>query len=160
MKKYIYTLFVLIVTSLMFSSCLDGNLDELPVFSDAEISGVRYADYRWKSATATVPGGEALVIKQTLNIEENTKPGDGQLNVKISVPAASGEFTEAIRNQCSANNISVAVTISTASKITPLEGAPALGKPGDWSKPNKYRVTAADGKTTKDWTITVTEFKK
>ncbi|WP_410520867.1 DUF5018-related domain-containing protein [Bacteroides cellulosilyticus] len=28
-----------------------------------------------------------------------------------------------------------------------------MGKPGDWSKPNKYEITAADG-SKKVWTIT------
>ena len=42
--------------------------------------------------------------------------------------------------------------LSTAARITPLNGAPKLGNPGDFSaKEFKYQVTAADG-TKKEWT--------
>ena len=49
-------------------------------------------------------------------------------------------------------NVVVAVTISTAATIKPINGAPKLGVPGDWTKDNQYEVTAADG-TKKTWTI-------
>ncbi|MDE7236705.1 MAG: hypothetical protein K2N66_02660, partial [Paramuribaculum sp.] len=48
----------------------------------------------------------------------------------------------------------VVLNISTAAVIEPLDGAPALGVPGDWSKPNKYQITAANGKK-KVWTVTL-----
>jgi hypothetical protein len=158
MKKFIISLFVTLAT-LTLSSCLEGNLEELPVFDDAEIASVRYADYRWKSSTATVLGGEAATYKQVLNVEESKKVSDGQIEVKISVPLPTGDFTSNVRSQVSVNNISLAVTISTAARIEPIGDSPKLGVPGDWSKPNKYRVTAADGKTKKEWTITVTNFR-
>ena len=158
MKKYILSLFVALAT-LTLSSCLDGNLESLPTFDDAEISNVRYADYRWKSSTETVLGGEAATYKQVLNVEESKKVSDGNIEVKISVPLASGNFTSSVRSQVNVKNIALAVTISTAARIEPIDGAPTLGIPGDWSKPNKYRVTAADGKTKKEWTITVTNFR-
>ena len=53
------------------------------------------------------------------------------------------------------NNIVVAVDISTASVMQPVEGAPKLGVPADWSSPHKYLVKAANGQT-KVWTISVT----
>ena len=49
--------------------------------------------------------------------------------------------------------------ISTAAKITPLNGSPLLGVPGDWSKTNEYRVLAADG-SVKDWKIQITKLTK
>lgn len=50
-------------------------------------------------------------------------------------------------------------SISTAARLTPLDGAPKLGVPGDWSKPNKYLVTAASG-AQKEWTIEVIKLNK
>jgi hypothetical protein len=42
----------------------------------------------------------------------------------------------------------------------PLNGAPKLGSPGDFSaKEFKYQVTAADG-TKREWTIKITDFVK
>lgn len=43
------------------------------------------------------------------------------------------------------SNVVVSLNISTAAMIQPIDGAAVLGKPGDWSKPNKYEITAADG---------------
>ena len=57
------------------------------------------------------------------------------------------------------SNVVVAVTISTAATIKPINGAPKLGVPGDWSKDNQYEVTAADG-TKKTWTIVVEDYYK
>lgn len=39
----------------------------------------------------------------------------------------------------------VYVTISDVAKVTPLNSAPELGKPGDFTQDRSYRVTAADG---------------
>ena len=53
----------------------------------------------------------------------------------------------------------VAVGLSTAARISPLNGSPTLGVPGDWSKPNTYVVDAANG-TRKNWTIEVMSLMK
>ena len=63
-------------------------------------------------------------------------------------------FTEKEKADVNINNIVVAVNISTASVMQPVEGAPKLGVPADWSQPHKYIVKAADGKS-KIWTISV-----
>lgn len=46
----------------------------------------------------------------------------------------------------------VYVTIPDAATVSPLNGAPKLGMPGDFSQDRTYRVTAADG-TYKDYII-------
>ncbi|MEG0468180.1 MAG: hypothetical protein RR551_07875, partial [Mucinivorans sp.] len=51
-------------------------------------------------------------------------------------------------------NLTGIVWLSTAARIIPLNGSPVLGVPGDWTKPNKYEVTAANGSKSV-WTITV-----
>ena len=48
----------------------------------------------------------------------------------------------------------VYVTISTAATMKPINGAPELGVPADWTADHQYEVTAADG-TKKTWTIVV-----
>lgn len=48
----------------------------------------------------------------------------------------------------------VYVTISTAATMKPINGAPALGIPADWTADHEYEVTAADG-TKKIWKIVV-----
>jgi len=49
----------------------------------------------------------------------------------------------------------VIVNISTAAIVSPIEGAPQFGKPGDWSKPNRYKVKAANGDE-QIWTVSLT----
>ena len=53
------------------------------------------------------------------------------------------------------NNLVVILGISTAAIIAPAPDAPKLGVPGDWSKPNKYVVKAAN-KSMAEWTVTLT----
>jgi hypothetical protein len=50
------------------------------------------------------------------------------------------------------NKLWVYITVPDASIVTPLEDAPKLGTPADFSKDRYYRVTAADG-SSKDYVI-------
>ena len=90
--------------------------------------------YLAAARTQDVENGVYTIRYQTNNIPE----------------AERGNFTEA--------KAVVAVTISTAATIKPINGAPKLGVPGDWTKDNQYEVTAADG-TKKVWTIVVEPYQ-
>ena len=50
------------------------------------------------------------------------------------------------------SNMFIRASLEAGCKIEPIEGAPACGTYGDFSSPQKYRVTAPSGKTA-DWTI-------
>ena len=71
------------------------------------------------------------------------------------IPAAGGKFTEAERAKVSLSNLVVYVNVSTAARVTPLDGSPKFGVPADWTREHKYSVMAADG-TKKIWTVKVT----
>ena len=131
---------------------------ELPEYEEAEISAVQFY-YRWADDSKDPITGEPIMEEQRLNTTNNVNSEAGIIEVSVSVPAASGDFTEAIRNEISVNKLWGQVTISTAARIFPIEGSPVLGTPGDWSKENKYEVMAADG-TKKIWTIKVVQFGK
>ena len=74
--------------------------------------------------------------------------------------AYNGSFTDAVRQNVSLSNLIAYIDLSTAARIMPLNGAPKLGSPGDFSaKEFKYQVTAADG-TKREWTIKITDFVK
>lgn len=152
MKYLKFILLFIIVTSL--PSCLEMGLEELPTFSDAEIINVKF-EHRW-----SIKEGESDKLRvQTMNTNYTVDKNSNKVVCVVTVPNASGSFTESIRNSVSINNLIGFTTISTAATITPLDNAPKLGTPGDWSKPNRYLVTAADG-TKKEWTIEVSEFIK
>lgn len=59
----------------------------------------------------------------------------------------------------STSNLVVAVSISTAARMSPVGDSSQLGVPADWSKLNRYVVQAANGNK-KDWTIEIVEFNK
>lgn len=159
MKKYT---FILLTLSLMvFTSCLRHGLEELPVFEDKDIASVQRVEYRFIGDRVSGASGQPIVETVTLNQSPAAVINKEQGTVKISlvVPNVNNTFTQKHRDECSTKNIVVAVGISTAARIQPIEGSPKLGVPGDWSKPNKYEVIAADG-SKKTWTLEIIKFEK
>lgn len=71
----------------------------------------------------------------------------------IQKAGPSGSVTKAMlydmfKKQIAQDGVSklwVYVSISDAATLSPLNGAPKLGTPGDFSEDRLYRVTAADG---------------
>lgn len=148
-----FTFFML----LTLSSCLEAGLDELESYNDAEIRGFKF-EHRWEQ---TINGGNNTQLG-VVSLPTNVKIEGNTVYCTITVPEAGNPsfFTEEVRNNVKLEKIvGIAATISTASTIYPLEGAPALGKWGDFSKVSKYKVVAADGKTTKEWIIQCTLIK-
>ncbi len=157
MKKILSGI-LMMLSVVLFSSCLESNLQDLPVFTDSDISAVRYADFRYEYSE-TVDNVTTKTEKfVTLTVKSSSVSGN-VVSCVLTVPDATGTFTTTVRNTVALNNIALGVTVSSAARITPLSGAPAFGQPGDWSKPNKYLVTAADG-SQKEWTIQVTQLVK
>lgn len=130
------------------SGCLTHGIDEPDdVYSGADITALQGVYYRYK----TTSNGETIVRQVTLaraasiDTEANT--------MEIQCQAPTNFPTDQLAN-LKASELVVVLSISTASTIKPLDGAPVLGQPGDWSKPNKYQVTAANGDK-KIWTVTL-----
>ena len=148
-------IFTLWMMACMLTSCLTAGLDELPAFEEAEITDVTF-EYRYKDPNSVWIDGEQTVKWVNLPVQNRViDSGAGTVTCTLQVPAADATFTDAIRAQVSLSSVVGKFYISTAASIAPVEGAPTLGTPGDFSSPRKYRVTAADG-TTKTWTVHVT----
>ena len=152
-----FKLYFIIGLSIIMSSCLTAGLEELPVYSDAEITNFKF-EYRWADKEGT---SDVMRVKP-LNTNISIDKDKGEVRCKINVPAAEASgFTEEIRAKVSLNNLIGFCTISTASTIKPLGSSPVLGKPGDFSQSElKYQVTAADNKTKKEWKIIIDSFEK
>lgn len=134
---------------MLASSCLKRDLHELPAFKDANIDRFDF-EYRWDD------NGTFRVVR----FNTDTPVIDGKnLKVTATVPAASGSFTAAVRNNVTSSGIVAMCNISTAATIKPLNDAPQLGVPGDFSKAAMYEVTAADGVTKNQWTLVLTLVK-
>ena len=157
MKRYSYLL--LFSFLFLFTSCLKSGLEDLPEFEENNITGVQRVEYRYISDEISGTSGQNIV--KYVELSRNVKVDKDAKTVVITatVPAASTAFPESARNKCNKSNISVMISVSTAARVSPVGDAPKLGLPGDWSKPNKYIVTAANGDK-KEWTIEVTDLVK
>lgn len=159
MIKYIYFLLSVIIIST--TSCLKKGLDDLPEFEENSITGINRVEYRFISDEISNASGQNIVkfvqlpIKGTPSINETNKT----ISFEVNVPVANTTFTTAERDKVSLENLVVIVNLSTASRIFPIGNAPKLGVPGNWSKPNKYLVEAANGSQA-EWTIEITALNK
>lgn len=148
MRKFLHILTAFLL-AVMTTSCLEGGLEELDTYKGNDItSGEIYWRYYGDNK---IPGSGEQEVKQVRLAR--AVQADAETNTfyirytTTALPASEvSKFTQ--------SNVVIAVTISTAAIIKPLNGSPTLGVPGDWSKPNKYEVTAADG-SKKEWTIVV-----
>ncbi len=149
---------------LLFGLTLLNGCDwkDLPLWDEAEISAVQFY-YRWESDERDpVLPDEPVIYKQRMETTTvNRDPDNGVIEVRVTVPAAddNGDFTSSVRSRVSMNPLWGQVTVSTAARVTPIEGSAPLGTPDDWSVPRKFSVQAADG-TTKTWTIKIVDFVK
>lgn len=147
--KFIIAMFVM---ALSCTSCSESNFEELDTYDGNDITA-GYAWYRYKGDNKLNASGEQQVIQKQLQRTGQVIDNEAATcALQFKVPT---NFSDAEKNGVNINNIVVAVEISTAAVMTPVEGSPKLGVPADWSTPHKYSVKAADGKT-KIWTVSVT----
>lgn len=155
MKRVIYHLF-LAISLFSMTSCLTGGLEDLPVYEDANITSVSAVQYRYISDEKSPASGEYLVKDVNMTYTSEIDVDAGLVQISVSTP---DNFPAEELGNLSTENLLIAVSISTAARITPEANSPKLGVPGDWSKPNNYVVEAANG-TKKNWTIEIVSLKK
>ncbi|TKC07198.1 DUF5018-related domain-containing protein [Pedobacter frigoris] len=155
MKKTLINKIALLglMISVLCSSCLKKDLPEYPAFDANEITLVN-VEHRF---AGTSTNGQPVVIYQKLTLAQQVDKTTSTINVQITVPAATGQFTTAERAKVAQNKLWFYMNLSTAAVIAPTDGTPKLGDPTDGTKPLKYIVTAANG-ATRTWTINVTAF--
>ncbi|WP_423126967.1 DUF5018-related domain-containing protein [Gaoshiqia sp. Z1-71] len=135
-------------------------MDELPAFEEAEMTDInfeyRYEDLndKWIDGSNTVKFVKLGIVKEIKKAGENGNVSDSII-VSLSIPAPSGSFTREERQKISLTSLVAYVYLSTAAKVEPVDNSPVFGVPGDYTQIRKYKVTAADGKTSKIWTIRV-----
>ncbi|MEG2099786.1 MAG: hypothetical protein RRY42_07760 [Mucinivorans sp.] len=152
MKIFKYVVMAGIVLATM-SSCLKANLEDLPTYDESRITDIRF-DYRYYGPNEWVDGEHVVEYQQLTVVDKNVDKEALTVTCKVQVPKANGSFTATEKAKVTKANLTGIVWLSTAARITPLNGSPVLGVPGDWTKPNKYEVTAANGSKSV-WTITV-----
>lgn len=149
--KYIKILIVMFIT-MICTSCLESNLEGLDTYTGNEITSVQGVYYRYYSSDKINASGQVAVKQVSLNVSNTDKDANtGRLNFTVTIPT---NFPEAEKEKIKSSELVVVFNISTAAIIEPVDGAPKLGTPGDWNKPNRYKVTAADGSQI-IWTVTL-----
>jgi hypothetical protein len=153
MMKNILTIFSLITLSFMMSSCLESDLDELPLYGDAEITDV---DFEYRYIGTSIDTDELDVT--TMTVTKTIDSDDCTIIVDIVVPDADDSFTESEREEVTLENLACYLSVSTASIVT--SASIPLGETADYSSEvATYTIEAADG-TTKEWTLTISSFIK
>ena len=148
MKKYLYLIAAMFV-AVLSTSCLESGLEDLDEYSGCDITNGNVL-WRWY-AGGNIPASGEQQVKQVQLAAARTQDAE---NCVYTIKYVTGNIPEAERPNFTEAKAVVEVTISTAAVIKPINGAPKLGVPGDWSKDNQYEVIAADG-TKKTWTIVV-----
>lgn len=135
-----------------FTSCLKAGLDDFPAYTEANITTVNKVEYRYISSSISGASGQPIVKFVELSRQAAIDAKQASINITVTKPS---NFPADQQNALSAEKLVVVVGLSTAARLTPIGDAPLMGVPGNWSKPNRYLVTAADG-TKKEWTISLT----
>jgi hypothetical protein len=153
MKKFL-NIFAALLLAVVSTSCLKHDLEELDVYSGCDITRVDCA-YRWKTGEIH-PGTQSEKVNQVYvsaysrtYVTDESDPSRGVCTIRYSKTNIPQEYRSIAETE-----MVVYVTISTAATMKPINGAPALGIPADWTADHEYEVTAADG-TKKIWKIVV-----
>ena len=152
--SFIKLLMLVVCFPVFFSSCWE----DLPVYEDAEITKVGFY-HRFAGSGTDVVTGEPIMVETELTCQYEIDSEAATVYVDVTVPSANGDFAEAERNNVKLENLWGYFNVSTAAKVTPINGSPTLGTPGDWSEPHEYEIMAASG-FKKTWTVTVRSFSK
>lgn len=152
MKKYLNIIAALFL-AVVCSSCLERNLEELDTYDGKEITSIAGVYYRYYDSGIIDASGEQAVKQVSLSVSNTQIDVEaGTCSLDVAVPT---NFPASEAGKVNARELVVIVNISTAAIIRPIDGAPAFGTPGDWSKPNRYLIKAADGGQ-QEWTVSLT----
>jgi hypothetical protein len=146
----------LLLAIISLSSCLRHDLPAYPIWDGNYINNV-YMEYRYNSDQ--MYDGKPVVANQRLSVSQTIDSTNNTISIAIAVPPASGSFTDSIRDLVSQTNLWPYFDLSTAATLTPVGNTPDPGNATDFSKPQSYVATAANGQK-RTWTIVVTSFTK
>lgn len=138
------------------TSCLKHDLPAYPLWDGAYINNV-YMEFRYNSGQ--MYNGQPVVADQRLTVNQTIDSAKNTISVTVIVPPASGSFTDSIRNLVSQTDLWPYFDLSTAATMAPAGSTPSPGNSTDFTKPQSYIVTAANGQK-RTWTVTVVSFTK
>ena len=154
----VYKMIAAAVAALCLTSCLERHLEDLPTYTGNDIESVAGVIYRFYTGNVIDASGEEEIAQYVMGSSASVDKDAATVEVTVSIPsnlpAEQRDKVSLSYKKGDRQGLGLIVNLSAAAIITPLDGAPVLGAPGDWSKPNRYEVMAADG-AKKIWTITM-----
>jgi len=153
--KSIFNLSAIMALAVLGTSCLKDDLSGKYNSSLAEMTDFRLF-FKWQDTTVDQRGTPKEVTRILIKVVQlnYTKKVDANAGTLQITPAFGVDFPAKYRSTTSTKRLWGVAYISPAAIISPLNGSPALGTPGDFSKPVAYEIMAASGNK-KMWTVTV-----
>ena len=142
-QAYIYITIVLVGS---LSSCLKAGLPKTSNSSLDVMTSFNY-EYRWLDTTYILPGTPQADTSITVNVVQLGNTVVISNDTVYTSPSYPSNLPVSEVPNVSLTHVWGYANIPDAATIVPLDGAPVLGAPGDFSKPVSYTITAADGST-------------
>lgn len=154
MKK-IFNIVTIFLLTLLGTSCLKDNLSGKYNSTHAEMTDFRLF-YKYQDTTIDQQGTKNEVMRIAIKAVQlnSTMKVDSAAGTLQITPTLPSDFPQKYRRKVSLTRLWGVAYISSAAIIAPLNGSPALGTPGDYSKPVTYEITSPAGNR-KTWTVTV-----
>jgi hypothetical protein len=128
----------------LLTSCLESGLDDIENSDLCAISSITM-EYRWIVQNAN---GYDQLSRQQMTLSNKAPDENNEIHITVTVPSTSSSFPKEVRDHVSLDGLYLITVISSAAKISPLNGAPQLGLPSAFEigRDYQYEVTAANGK--------------
>lgn len=150
-------LFFIIFATVSLNSCMNSDLEDLPEYDEANITNVTKVVHRYYDQSNLWVDGSPVVTEKNMASMTRTIDNTAKtviINCTIPPADASGPYNAAEKAKVAKTNIVIVFDVSPAAIMTPLNGSPKAGVPGDWSAPRQYEIKAANG-TKAVWTVTL-----
>lgn len=146
----------LLLMTCSLTSCLRHDLPAYPLWNGDLITNA-YLEYRYNSGQDY--WGNPVVAYQRMQVNASIDTTNNTVTLDVTVPPASGSFSDSIRNMVTQSTLWPYFDISTAATMASSGTSPKPGFETDFTKPQTYVITAADGQK-RNWTVIVKSFTK
>src|ERR1700761_4776146 len=126
--------------------CLKAGLPKATNSSLDAMTSFNY-EYRWLDTTSILPGTPQADTSITVNVVQLGNTVTVSNDTVYTSPSYPGNLPTAQIPNVTLSHIWGYANIPDAATIYPVDGSPVLGEPGDFSKPQTYKIVAADGST-------------
>ena len=153
MKSKYLNFIIIALGSLVMTSCLKKDLPEVNNSALTDISDFNLY-YKYVDTVIDHKG----TPQENTRIQVTTVPLNRQKTISNDTvyvtPSFPAGFPRSEKPKVTLSKIWGYANIPDAAIITPIGSSPALGKPGDFTQPAQYEVTAANGNK-KRWVISI-----